>query len=166
VSIDAGSGVAHVLDELPEGLAAEHERARARAGERRRFAHEDDEEPEEDAASASGSRARGSRVEDGTPPRGTRRATVGMQFDADAFVFLRPEWHWHAACRWEDAALFFPEPEVASNVAKAKVVCASCPVVEPCLRAGLDDATLVGVWGGLTTRERNTERRKPSGRRK
>lgn len=68
-------------------------------------------------------------------------------------------WYRLAACRGEPTALFFPDAGRAdpAEVAKAKAVCASCPVREPCLAAGWGEPH--GIWGGLTVRERRALRR-------
>ncbi len=36
----------------------------------------------------------------------------------------------------------------------AKVVCQKCPVIAECLADALDNRTELGVWGGMTERER------------
>jgi WhiB family redox-sensing transcriptional regulator len=67
------------------------------------------------------------------------------------------EW-WHsAACRDEDPELFFPVSNMgpgAAQTAKAKAVCARCPVREQCLRYALDNGLDHGVFGGFTEDER------------
>lgn len=73
-------------------------------------------------------------------------------------------WYRLAACRGRPTALFFPEPVVPrsgrpdhTSVAKAKEVCAVCPVRERCLAIGLREE--YGIWGGLTVGERRAARR-------
>ncbi|HTY71821.1 MAG TPA: WhiB family transcriptional regulator [Actinomycetes bacterium] len=86
---------------------------------------------------------------------------------------LRPvqeEWEWQdrAACAAGPGEVFFP-PDLASGPrayaresvherrareARAKLVCARCPVVEPCRAHALAVPELEGVWGGLTPEER------------
>ncbi|MGH9291913.1 MAG: WhiB family transcriptional regulator, partial [Acidimicrobiales bacterium] len=46
----------------------------------------------------------------------------------------------------------------ASNGFTCRAICAGCPVVEPCLRAGMGEA--FGMWGGLSPRERQQLRRR------
>ncbi|WP_037304411.1 WhiB family transcriptional regulator [Amycolatopsis orientalis] len=62
-----------------------------------------------------------------------------------------------AACRGEDPELFFPVTETgpgARQVARAKAVCARCPVTSACLAFALDNGLAHGVFGGLTSSER------------
>ena len=73
-----------------------------------------------------------------------------------------PSDHWseRALCRQIDADVFFPERDDdatprAEKVATAKAVCALCPARNQCLQAALDINERFGVWGGLTTRERD-----------
>jgi len=72
------------------------------------------------------------------------------------------DWRERAACRHEDPELFFPigvtGPAVAQTAA-AKVVCARCPVREPCLDWALETNQGSGVWGGTSEDERRTYRR-------
>ena len=59
-------------------------------------------------------------------------------------------WVLSAACRDEDPELWFsPDP---ADVAKARAVCARCPVLSDCSAAAEANAELYGVWGG-TDRE-------------
>lgn len=65
-----------------------------------------------------------------------------------------------AACRGEDPELFFPVTETgpgARQAARAKAVCARCPVTSACLAYALDNGLAHGVFGGLT----GSERRRP-----
>lgn len=67
------------------------------------------------------------------------------------------DWQHRAACRDEDPELFFPVSDVgpgARQVARAKAVCARCPVRSQCLRHALDNGLDHGVFGGTTERER------------
>lgn len=66
-------------------------------------------------------------------------------------------WKDHAACREHDTALFFPER--GASVARAKAICAECPVREQCLEYSLNIPNVVGIWGGLSGRERRNYRR-------
>lgn len=72
-------------------------------------------------------------------------------FDA-LIAKLRPAWHAQAACKGK-GDLMFP-PEGKRRHTEARRICASCPVRDQCLAEALDDPTLVGIWGGLTPRER------------
>lgn len=62
-----------------------------------------------------------------------------------------------AACRSEDPELFFPVTETgpgARQAAKAKAVCARCPVSSACLDYAVKNGLADGVFGGLTGSER------------
>ena len=87
-------------------------------------------------------------------------STVGDIPDLDA-ITGRPAWHAQAACRTEDPDLFFTGRGETTGPAKA--ICANCPVRDTCLDEHLYEP--VGVWGGLSERERRTERIKRNGRR-
>lgn len=57
-----------------------------------------------------------------------------------------------AACRPEDEHVMFSE--LRSKVAKAKAICASCPVASQCLTFALDYNIEYGIFGGHTADER------------
>jgi WhiB family transcriptional regulator, redox-sensing transcriptional regulator len=64
-----------------------------------------------------------------------------------------------AACKGADPDLFFgPAAEWVTErdvrVAKAKAVCAACPVRPECLAYALDTAQEFGIWGGADEDER------------
>jgi WhiB family redox-sensing transcriptional regulator len=63
-------------------------------------------------------------------------------------VTSRPTWERHAACRAVDVptGIFFSED--LGDIATAKRVCATCPVLQPCLAAALERGEPCGVWGG------------------
>lgn len=67
-------------------------------------------------------------------------------------------WRPRAACQDVDPELFFPSdrggPAAEAQAAKAKAVCAGCPVREQCLDWALSHSLGHGVWGGLTEEER------------
>jgi WhiB family redox-sensing transcriptional regulator len=69
-------------------------------------------------------------------------------------------WQFDAACRGEDAALFFApnyferREEKGAREAKAKAICAGCPVRAPCLDYALRVREGHGIWGGLNELER------------
>jgi WhiB family transcriptional regulator, redox-sensing transcriptional regulator len=72
-------------------------------------------------------------------------------------------WRAHAACRGEDPELFFPVGSTGpmlEQIAKAKEVCAECPVREVCLDFALNTGQGYGIWGGLTEDERRSLRRR------
>ncbi|MBV8951916.1 MAG: WhiB family transcriptional regulator [Actinobacteria bacterium] len=70
----------------------------------------------------------------------------------------QPAWRRQAACRGEDPSLFVPKVEDEERTAVPKAICAGCDVRPECLAYALDEPMLLGVWGGLTTRERREMR--------
>ena len=65
------------------------------------------------------------------------------------------------ACRDSSPALFYPEKNNEGGViAKAKLVCSRCPVLDACRRHGIEHEHH-GLWGGLTESERRAIRRSP-----
>jgi len=66
-------------------------------------------------------------------------------------------WRESAACRFLETDLFFPIGKTGLAVAeiqRAKAVCASCPVRQPCLTFALDTHQEYGIWGGYDEDER------------
>jgi WhiB family redox-sensing transcriptional regulator len=67
------------------------------------------------------------------------------------------DWRASAACRFEDPEVFFPRSGVgrAQQIARAKAVCARCPVRVRCLDLALRiGRTAHGIFGGMTKSER------------
>jgi WhiB family redox-sensing transcriptional regulator len=70
------------------------------------------------------------------------------------------EWQVRAACRGPQAVVFFPpshferKDEKLEREARAKGICASCTVREPCLGFALSIREPHGIWGGLNEVER------------
>lgn len=69
------------------------------------------------------------------------------------------DWQVKAACRGLDASMFFhPENERGRSRRRreeqAKQVCSGCPVTQQCLRWALSVREPYGVWGGLSSTER------------
>lgn len=64
------------------------------------------------------------------------------------------EWMRHGPCRQPDVPtwLFFPPANDTQVIARAKAVCATCPVQTQCAAAGSGQE---GIWGGLTEAERS-----------
>lgn len=78
-----------------------------------------------------------------------------------ADVGLSPDtlaWHDEAACRHSDPDAFFPELEHPGSLPMVRRICGGCPVRTQCLDYALARPELVGIWGGLTTRERHRHR--------
>ena len=69
-------------------------------------------------------------------------------------------WQMKAACRGPQAAVFFPPPqferkdEKLDREARAKDICATCSVKEPCLDYAVSIREPHGIWGGLNEAER------------
>lgn len=77
-----------------------------------------------------------------------RQSSIGAQ-----------DWRVRAACRVRDAAAFFSsegegKATARGREARAKSVCAHCPVRPECAAAALAAREQHGVWGGFTSRER------------
>ena len=69
---------------------------------------------------------------------------------ADAY-----DWQFQGACRGEDPEAFFhPEgergPSRAAREAKAKAICATCPVLQQCAAHALGVREPYGIWGGMS----------------
>jgi WhiB family transcriptional regulator, redox-sensing transcriptional regulator len=69
------------------------------------------------------------------------------------------EWMEFALCRGVDPEIFFPaaEPGVPlydAQVARARGICADCPVRSACLDWAIASGQDYGVWGGLDPAER------------
>lgn len=62
-----------------------------------------------------------------------------------------------ALCPQTDPEVFFPEP--GGSPAAAKKICGACDVRPDCLALALSLGTVMGVWGGLTERERASLKR-------
>ncbi|WP_316044735.1 WhiB family transcriptional regulator [Acidiferrimicrobium sp. IK] len=75
-------------------------------------------------------------------------------------------WQAKASCRGPQAAVFFPpahferKDDREAREARAKSICAACPVRRPCLDYALRIREPHGIWGGLN----ETERRPMTGR--
>ncbi len=69
-------------------------------------------------------------------------------------------WQTRAACRGPQAAVFFPpshferKDDKLEREGRAKAICESCPVREPCLEYALRIREPHGIWGGLNEGER------------
>ncbi|MFN2615216.1 MAG: WhiB family transcriptional regulator [Actinomycetota bacterium] len=90
-----------------------------------------------------------------TTPRSLSAAGMATQpWDEDA------SWQERALCRQADPNLFFApqvtetKEEKLAREAKAKEICARCPVKASCLRYAIDTREPFGIWGGLNETER------------
>ena len=73
----------------------------------------------------------------------------------------RADWRAAGACAQADPDLFFPISSAGralGQIAKAKAVCAVCPVRQPCLEFALEHDLGYGIWGGTTPAERQARR--------
>lgn len=79
-----------------------------------------------------------------------------------AELVQRPAWHQHAACRGMGAEHFILERargfDLPAATEAAQAVCAGCTVRGECADAADAYDGTVGVWGGLTGRDRRTRR--------
>mgnify|MGYP007071586827 CR=1 FL=1 len=90
---------------------------------------------------------------------------------------VTPEWMAAAACAdptlgsprtrvrgfypaWPAAHGKEPSPSVAAQWAWAKAICATCPVLNPCLDDAIASHEPDGVWGGMDPLERRIETRR------
>jgi WhiB family redox-sensing transcriptional regulator len=70
-----------------------------------------------------------------------------------AGILDRPAWQTRGACRGLDPNMFFPDR--GDMLGAARAVCAGCPVAAECFDWAMGQpAQLVGVWGGVSHRER------------
>ena len=69
---------------------------------------------------------------------------------ADALLISEDDgWDWStAACREEPGLLDLFFSEQIPDINRAKAICATCPLAEPCLRGAVLRAEPWGVWGG------------------
>jgi WhiB family redox-sensing transcriptional regulator len=69
-------------------------------------------------------------------------------------------WQMKAACRGPQATVFYPpssferKDEKLDRERRAKAICASCPVRQPCLDYALERRDQHGIWGGMSESER------------
>lgn len=74
---------------------------------------------------------------------------------------IEPEfWREGAACTRDVDVDFFPAPDNTRAVARAKAMCAGCPVQEDCLIFAIETNQPDGIWGGYTAKERARMRRR------
>lgn len=69
------------------------------------------------------------------------------------------DWRERAACARVTGISFFPAPNDAAEISRAKAVCFSCGVREACLLFALETEQPDGIWGGSTPKERSRMRR-------
>jgi WhiB family redox-sensing transcriptional regulator len=77
----------------------------------------------------------------------------------------RADWQEEALCRRYENIVFFgddgeSELEKQGREARAKSICKTCPVLEPCLEFAMETNQKYGIWGGLTSKERASLKRR------
>ena len=74
---------------------------------------------------------------------------------------LAADWRNSASCSGYPHSLFFPANDADETAtARARQICTTCPVAEPCLEYALETNQRAGIWGGTTEEERKSLRRK------
>ena len=77
-----------------------------------------------------------------------------------SFQAIDEAWQVRAACRGPQASVFFPpaqferKDEKLAREERAKAICRTCPVCEPCLAYALRIREPHGIWGGMNELER------------
>ena len=71
------------------------------------------------------------------------------------------DWQLEGLCRGVDSSFFFhPDgergPARANREARAKAMCARCPVLQQCRTHALAVQEPYGIWGGMSETERET----------
>ena len=65
---------------------------------------------------------------------------------------METDWMAEGKCREVPPETFFPSDGVGVEVARR--ICATCPMLDPCLEYALHNRIDHGVWGGASERER------------
>jgi WhiB family redox-sensing transcriptional regulator len=79
---------------------------------------------------------------------------LSLESVSDQFL-APPRWSGTAVCSEADPELFFPLDEDEPVALPAKAICAGCEVRAQCLAYALTAGMAAGVWGGLSTSERD-----------
>ena len=74
------------------------------------------------------------------------------------FGDVEGDWRDDAACAETDPEIFYPEK--GGSLSEARQVCAGCEVREQCLADALARDERFGIWGGLSTPQRQRLRRR------
>ena len=87
-------------------------------------------------------------------------ATLHNRQQTKNLVPLMEKWEWQhrAACRGEEASVFFHEegerePAKSARTRAAINICNSCPVKQECLNHALTVPEVYGIWGGKSQDE-------------
>ena len=74
---------------------------------------------------------------------------------------VSPDLSASALCAQTDPELWFPELGASrALIAAAKRICNQCPMKNECLEEGIKTHPAAGIWGGYTTFELRTFRRR------
>ena len=68
---------------------------------------------------------------------------------------MSDDWPARAACKTEPHAWWFPVG--ATNDERARRICATCPVQEPCLEFAIRTDQRFGIWAGMSFEERKRD---------
>jgi WhiB family transcriptional regulator, redox-sensing transcriptional regulator len=84
---------------------------------------------------------------------------VAPEFRVASGMWGLSSWRLRAACRSVDSAVFFSSDAELGRAreareARAKAVCARCPVIRECAAYALTAGERYGVWGGLSEEDR------------
>jgi WhiB family redox-sensing transcriptional regulator len=77
-------------------------------------------------------------------------------------MWQRDDWRSRGACLAADPDLFFPisaQGSSATQINRAKAICAGCAVRAECVDFALAERDVLGIWGGTTDDERKKLRR-------
>jgi WhiB family redox-sensing transcriptional regulator len=80
------------------------------------------------------------------------------EFDLRSFMERQP-WRELANCRGLDPELFHPHRGDNHGFQRARSVCLACDVQAECLAYALNAGEVLGVWGGLSIKQRRRVRR-------
>jgi WhiB family redox-sensing transcriptional regulator len=99
------------------------------------------------------------------PPRpGDEHVAPGLDVDELLAVvgIERPSWMRSASCRGTDVDTFYVSRSGASRFTldEARRLCEVCPVRGECLDHAISTGEKHGLWGGLSVRQRQAERRR------
>ena len=73
-----------------------------------------------------------------------------------------PSWRDEAACKGVNPELFFPVRGDTYTTVAAKAVCSQCIVRTECLEYALINHERMGIWGGMSERQRRQAWRRAS----
>lgn len=76
---------------------------------------------------------------------------------AEMHVFMRADWMDDAACASKPTRWWYSND--LGDEARAKMVCATCPVIQDCEAYAMARGEEHGIWGGKTPVERGVRRR-------